>query len=191
MKRHTVYCCLILLLVCGEAFAFIIEVPGDAPTIQAGIDLSSDGDTVLVQPGTYLETIDFHGHSILLGSLFIIAGDTSYINQTVIDGSYGDSSAVSFQNGETESAICSGFTICNGQLSGIYCQNSSPLLENLQICYSSGNYLGGGIRMLNASPLLRSLYLHHNNAQLGGAIYCSNSTPLMENLVIAQNQGYD
>ena len=48
--------------------------------------VSSDGDTILVQPGTYVENIDFSGRNIVLGSLFLTTGDTTYIAQTIIDG---------------------------------------------------------------------------------------------------------
>src|SRR4029079_16034215 len=40
--------------------ASVRNVPADYATIQAAIDASSSGDTVLVQPGTYAERIDFN-----------------------------------------------------------------------------------------------------------------------------------
>ncbi len=45
-----------------------VDGSGDAPTVQAGIDSSRHGDTVLVGPGTYYENIDFMGGDILLRS---------------------------------------------------------------------------------------------------------------------------
>ncbi len=41
-----------------------INVPADQPTIQAGINAASNGDKVLVAPGTYSENINFPGRQL-------------------------------------------------------------------------------------------------------------------------------
>ncbi len=46
------------------ANADIINVPGDQPTIQAGIIAAMNGDEIVVAPGTYFETINFNGKAI-------------------------------------------------------------------------------------------------------------------------------
>ncbi len=43
--------------ICGNAFAGIINVPGDYPTIQQAIDVAQPGDDVVVGPGTYNEAV--------------------------------------------------------------------------------------------------------------------------------------
>jgi hypothetical protein len=50
---------LALLLACASVHAVTIWVPGDRPTIQAGIDSESNGDTVLVGPGEFIENFDY------------------------------------------------------------------------------------------------------------------------------------
>ena len=47
-----------MLLVVGNGQARTWHVPAECPTIHAGLDSASYGDTVLVAPGTYLETDD-------------------------------------------------------------------------------------------------------------------------------------
>jgi len=95
----------------GTAMADVIHVPGDAPTIQAGIFLASDGDIVLVAPGTYNEQIDFVGKAIAVAS-----GEG--VDVTVIDGSglqgWSDppyDGVVRMVSGEGPASVLSGFTI--------------------------------------------------------------------------------
>jgi len=97
--------CLIFVLwgVFSVSSATIIRVPQQVGTIQEGINLALDGDTVLVDTGVYHERIDFLGKEILVGSNFIFNGDTNTVYTTVIDG---DSSGtvVTFSSGEEEKA---------------------------------------------------------------------------------------
>jgi len=50
------------------SLASTINVPKDQPTIQAGINAASNGDTVLVAPGKYVENINFMGKAITVTS---------------------------------------------------------------------------------------------------------------------------
>lgn len=182
-----------------SASATIINIPDDYPTIQEGIDASADGDTVLVQPGTYVENINFNGHDIVLGSLFLTFGDTSYIAETIIDGDSAGS-VVTIASEENNTTIISGFTIRNGFATlggGIYCQNSQPnIVSNHIIANSAGDTsgytgFGGGIYCMNADAVIREniifgnvAYHSHSSGGRGGGIYCDNSdADIIENVI--------
>jgi len=185
------------LMFANFASANIINVPGDSTTIQAGINGSNNGDTVLVQPGTYVENINFNGHNIVLGSLFLTAGDTSYIPQTIIDGN-GSGIVVTFSCGEDSTTIITGFTIKNGYNNehnshgaGIKCENNSnPVISNNTISgdtCSDGS--GGGIWCQDSSPRIKYNKINNNRAyRHGGGIGCINSNSIISNNIISGNR---
>ncbi len=175
-------------------YATIINVPADQPIIQLGIIFAANGDTVLVQPGTYPGNVNFGGKLITVASLFLTTQDTSYISSTIIDGS--SSSVVIFDSGEDSNAILCGFTITNGagySGGGIYCESSSPSLQNLTIAGNSTSVGGGGIYCYESSPSLENVTISGNSTDsYGGGIHCShNSSPILENVTITGNHSFD
>ncbi|NQT61580.1 MAG: T9SS type A sorting domain-containing protein [Candidatus Marinimicrobia bacterium] len=152
------------MLLVSNLIASTIQIPNDFNTIQAGIDYASNGDTVLIDPGTYYENIDFTGKNIVVGSHYLTSEDTAYIPLTIIDGNE-EGRVVFFHNGENSDAELCGLTIRNG---------------------SSNN--GGGICCFNSSPTLRHLVIKNNySSQDGGGIFISNSTSEIEHCVVRDN----
>ena len=176
--------------------ATIINIPADYPAIQQGIDASADGDTVLVQPGTYYENINFNGHNIVLGSLFLTTGDSSYINSTIISGELDN--VVTIESGE--GSHLTGFTITaegtSGFDRGIYCNNSDPIISHNRIidlycmCTGTGIYIDG-----TSSPIIVNNVISDNSSsetEGGGAIYCTgSSSPAIIYNRICDNAAYD
>jgi len=194
----------------------LLNVPSDFSTIQSAIDYAWTADTVLVQPGTYVENINFNGKNITVASLYLTTQDTSYISQTVIDGNQ-NGSVVKFENGEDNFAVLYGFTISNGYTygsgggiccyynsspslvnvtisgntassgGGICCSSSSPSLTNVTITGNSTSDRGGGIYCGSSSPILANVTISGNMASSGGGIYCSSSSPSLNNVTISGN----
>ncbi len=173
--------------------ATIINIPTDQPTIQEGINVAVDGDTVLVQPNTYFENINYNSKNITVASLFLTTQDTTYVSQTIIDGNQ-NGNVVTFENEEDSTAVLCGFTISNGFGfgGGIYCVNSNPNFENITITNNVA-YDGGGIYCVNSNPYLKNVTITNNMANDdGGGIYCgSNSNPILENVIITNNSAED
>ena len=176
-----------------------LDVPEEFPRIQNAIDFAGFNDLILVSPGYYPENLMIDGKRIALTSRYLIDGDVSRIEETIIAGVEG-SSVINIQNGVYPFSRISGFTLTNGSgfqddssevaLGGaVHCVNSAPLLEDLLINENSADY--GGAIYLSESPLyltLRRSTLTDNNASAGGAIYCSEHGRLiMDNCILWDN----
>jgi len=93
--------------------------------IQDAINASVDGDTIVVQPGTYNENIFFNGRAITVGSMS--PGNLNIVRSTIINTNFGYS--VTFDFAEGSDSVLTGFTITGG---GILCYATSPtILKNI------------------------------------------------------------
>jgi len=171
------------------------HVPEIVSTIQGAINVAVEGDTVIVHPGNYIENINLLGKRITLGSLFFTTNDSSYISQTIINGSsQSNNSLVTFTGLEDSTTVLTGFKLINGagyngEGGGIRCASgSSPILMNLIITQNS-SYTGGGIYCENGSePVFINCKIVNNIAFNGGGASCaSNSNPKFINCLFYNN----
>ena len=145
----------------NAVFANIRNVPSQYTTIQSAINSCNNGDTVLVQPGTYLENINFRGKQIVLTSRFYQNNEFSFIQSTIINGSnpvYPDSaSCVIISNHEDSTTVLQGFTITGG--SGTKWQDE----------HGAGLYReGGGVLVAYSNPVIQNNIITGNSAVTGG-----------------------
>ena len=115
--------CLLVILALTVS-ADTIRVPYDMLSIPAAIGIATDGDTVLVYPGTYVVKLNFYGKNITVTSL---DGPSATMLMPPDDAT----ATVRFVSGETDSAVLSGFTFLDGHnIPVIYVSGSSPTIQN-------------------------------------------------------------
>jgi hypothetical protein len=196
-KRILLSGCMLLSMMYG--FTTVIIVPDQKPTIHAGILSAQAGDTVLVREGTYNEFINFDGRNIVVGSLFLTTGDSSYIDQTIISAP-SQGSVVTFEGYEMPEAKLVGFTITGGtgklitfipHGGGIFCNNSSPTLEHLLVTGNVASGMtggaGGGMFFANSEAVVSHCRVTDNDANYGGGIRCNSSSVTIGNSWIRDN----
>jgi len=199
MKRCFSISLALIMSLTFSVSATIINVPVDQPTIQAGIDVSSDGDTVLVQPGTYVENILIDDKNIILGSLFLTSNDTSYISQTIIDGD-STGSVVRFSNCPETTMRITGFTIRNGYSTmaggGVNISTSSPLINHNLIMENVAQYFGGGINIhgytnptIINNQIVGNVLIATTGGFEGGGISCYSDNAIISFNTMYENYG--
>ncbi len=167
--------------------ATVINIPVDYATIQEGLNVAVEGDSVLVASGTYERIVWPETSSIKLignGAENCIIDANNSLNSAI---------CITILSGIIDTTtVITGFTITNGlgyAGGGIYCLSSSPKLENLIINDNLASYGGGIYCGLDSDPSLSNVYITNNSAMnFGGGICCeSNSSPNIKNVIIIDN----
>jgi len=166
-------------------------------SIQRGIDASVSGDEVVVAPGTYNETINFHGKAITLRS-------ADGLDVTIIDATGLNDRVVQCTSGEGPDTVIQGFTLTGGWApehpggGGVYNLNSSPVIIDCIIFGNTsaipnavGSSLGGGMANYNSSPTVINCVFRNNRVMGwggGGAMAnCFSSNPQVVNSIFYAN----
>ena len=212
-------CITIMLLVLSYSnlASAVMLVPEEVSTIQAAIVKAEAGDTVLVAPGRYYENINLLGKAITLSSNYLVTGNRSFINNTIIDGSrphHPDTASVILMvNGESASTIISGFTITGGtgtvwkdehgagtyrEGGGILMNGSTARICNNRIINNHieniGNVIstgGGAIRCGDGNPEIYHNIFTGNYARYGGGIVLNYSGANIHNNLFYKNGSGD
>jgi hypothetical protein len=151
-------------------------VPQQYASIQSAIDASTSGDTVLVAPGTYHETIRFNGKNLAVRST-----GGALVTTIARPDAAPRGPTINFDSGESPLALLEGFTVSNGN--GVF--------TDIFGCNCDGYQLGGGIHIANASPTVRACVITLNGCftyfSRGGGIYVAGGSARIESCQIKAN----
>src|SRR5262249_53904107 len=152
--------------------------------IQQAIFSASNGDTIVVAPGTYFEQINFVGKAVT-----VVSSDGPSV--TTLAG-FNAFTIVTFQQGEGNGSVLRGFTISAANGSGIMVSNASPIVENNIITNGTGCNGGVGLSLNFSAAIVRNNVISGNQGTCSGdgagiKVQGSGAVQILNN-TIASNQ---
>jgi hypothetical protein len=153
-----------------------IHVPGDQPTIQAGIDAAAPGDTVEVACGTYNE------HDLGLTSGVTLRSETGDPGCVTVDAR-NLGRVILCTDADATTALV-GITLTGGNAghgAGLWCHNSSPAITDCIFVGNTATFDGGGLESegLSSPVITRCSFSMNHASNCGGGLAHDNgsSTP--------------
>ncbi|MCK4886993.1 MAG: peptidylprolyl isomerase [Planctomycetes bacterium] len=166
-------------------------------TIQAAVDSTVDGGTIVLEPGIY--TGAGNCDIVFGGKTITITGKNSSqidpIAATIIDcnGSAGDEHQ-GFILDENDNVTIKNLTITGGYSrfgSAVYIDHATATIENCVIRGNVGTFDGGGICLVSSDGYITNCTIVDNSTTYNryGIIYCVNSAVTVSNCIL-DNDGY-
>lgn len=184
-----VFLFIVLSLLSTRAFATVHHVPGQFSNVQNALNSCSTGDTVLVQPGFYLENILWPQ---VANIKLLSAGDSS---NTVLDGS-GISSVIFFSQNPfvNNYTIIKGFTFQNAII-GLRIEGGGPYFNLCAV-----RYCNTGVTAYNSFAVFVNVSIYENISSgatqtFGVGMHIEDGNVMISKSVIRDNkvlnsQGY-
>ena len=164
---------LLALLSVSAAHATQILVPSEQPTIQAGVNAASAGDTVLLAPGTYVGDGNWNIDIVTAG---IVLGSEDGAAATVID-CQGQGPAIRVSAMGDTSTVIYGLTFTGGvgnyeYAGAVYLLRPAALRDCVFVGNQGQN--GGALKLWNGGTFVvdRCVFGDNSGTNRGGAIYC-------------------
>jgi len=186
MYRVLVFAVLFFLCLPTLAPAAVIHVPGNQPTIQAGIDAAVSGDIVLVADGTYT---GIGNRGLTFGDVNITLKSESGPQNCTIDCEYYGMGIDCFGSGD--GCVIDGFTITGAQggaVSGVYV--NGLLISNCNITMNGRDYAygAGGIGFSESSDItITDSVIAGNLGYFGGGMTLEGTDVSIINCLIYNN----
>jgi len=175
--------------------AATIHVPADQPTIQAGIEASVYGDTVLVACGTYYE------HDLLLHDGLAVLGVSGSPTCVVIDAQQ-QGRVFSLSGASEAGVLVEGLTLtgAEGPDGGAFrIENSTVAIRACRvtgnIVHGGGNPHGGGGEIVDSSVIIEDTVFEDNTALIGtprygGGLFMRRCDATLTNVAFRRNTAH-
>jgi len=162
-----------------------VSVPGDFATIQAAIDGSADGATILIAPGTYRERIELRGRSLHLWGvggavMTTLSGNGADGPVACVRGGSVQFDGISFEGGRGESgrgaSVQDGaarFTACRfvGNAGGASASDARVRFEGCEFAGNRAGLEGGALQSERSEVRLEACTIRDNAAgTFGGGV---------------------
>jgi len=168
-----------------------LVVPSAYGTIQSAIDAAEDGDTIIVMPGSYVETLTIAGKTITVQSSN--PADQRVVDSTVIRGFEPGRPTVRFGSGAH--GTLAGFTLLTGPVQEPYCgacfgivyvREAAPTIQQNRIVNAPD---AGMVIYESAAHIDGNRFIGNTSTASGGAIYvdCYRHAPTISGNTFEDN----